>query len=113
MHEYYWENYTEMDQYGYENFDNQQALLHQVNANQDKFLALKHRLKTMLDAPFLEGWISVMTGKKSRSIFILALNFWKTAGHVPIYNWKRRSVDYSMTLMKSSYEAPGRTWRGK
>ena len=34
MHEYYWENYTEMDQYGYENFDNQQALFHQVNANQ-------------------------------------------------------------------------------
>ena len=27
MHEYYWENYTEMDQYGYEDFDNQQALL--------------------------------------------------------------------------------------
>ena len=26
MHEYYWENYTEMDQYGYEDFDNQQAL---------------------------------------------------------------------------------------
>ena len=28
MHEYYWENYTEMDQYGYEDYDNQQALLH-------------------------------------------------------------------------------------
>ncbi len=27
MHEYYWENYTEMDQYGYEDYDNQQALL--------------------------------------------------------------------------------------
>ena len=26
MHEYYWENYTEMDQYGYENFDNQQMV---------------------------------------------------------------------------------------
>ena len=25
MHEYYWENYTEMDEYGYENYDNQQA----------------------------------------------------------------------------------------
>ena len=34
MHEYYWENYTEMDQYGYENYDNQQALLHQINANE-------------------------------------------------------------------------------
>ena len=22
MHEYYWENYTEMDQYGYEDYDN-------------------------------------------------------------------------------------------
>lgn len=41
MHEYYWENYTEMDEYGYENYDNQQALLRQVNANQDKLL-LKH-----------------------------------------------------------------------
>ena len=30
MHEYYWQNYTEMDEYGYENFDNQQALLHQI-----------------------------------------------------------------------------------
>ena len=27
MHEYYWENYTEMDQYGYEDYDNQQALV--------------------------------------------------------------------------------------
>ena len=29
MHTYYWDNYTEMDQYGYENFDNQQALFQQ------------------------------------------------------------------------------------
>ena len=29
MQEYYWENYAEMDQYGYEDYDNQQALLHQ------------------------------------------------------------------------------------
>ena len=35
MHDYYWENYTEMDQYGYEDYDNQQALLSQVNANQE------------------------------------------------------------------------------
>ena len=51
MHEYYWENYTEMDEYGYENYDNQQALLRQVNANQDKLL-LKHRFEKMLDSPF-------------------------------------------------------------
>ena len=38
MHAYYWENYTEMDQYGYEDFDNQQALLHQINANNESRL---------------------------------------------------------------------------
>ena len=51
MHEYYWENYTEMDQYGYEDFDNQQALLGQVNANKEK-LDLRRRFKKMLDSPF-------------------------------------------------------------
>lgn len=51
MQEYYWENYTEMDEYGYEDYDNQQALLHQVNANNEK-LQLKHRFEKMLVAPF-------------------------------------------------------------
>ena len=51
MHEYYWQNYTEMDEYGYENFDNQQALLHQINANQEQ-LILKHRFRKMLESPF-------------------------------------------------------------
>ena len=51
MHEYYWENYTEMDQYGYEDYDNQQALLHQVNANQEKWMQ-KHRYEKMIASPF-------------------------------------------------------------
>ena len=42
MHDYYWENYTEMDEYGYENYDNQQALLHQINANEEQ-RKLRHR----------------------------------------------------------------------
>ena len=51
MHEYYWENYTEMDQYGYEEFDNRQALLAQVNANQEQLL-LRKRFRNMQDSPF-------------------------------------------------------------
>ena len=39
MHDYYWENYTEMDQYGYEDFDNRQALLQQENANREAFIS--------------------------------------------------------------------------
>ena len=51
MHEYYWENYTEMDEYGYENFDNQQALLNQINANAQQH-SLHSRYKKMLDSPY-------------------------------------------------------------
>ena len=58
MHEYYWQNYTEMDEYGYENFDNQQALLHQINANQEQ-LILKHRFRYFLvstNSIFRHAW---------------------------------------------------------
>ena len=69
MHEYYWENYTEMDQYGYEDYDNQQALLSQVNANQDK-LVLKHRFERMADAPFFGRVDFIFDGKTRRSLSI-------------------------------------------
>ncbi len=72
MHEYYWENYTEMDQYGYESFDNQQALLHQVNANQEQ-LILKQRFLKMLDSPFSEELIFCMRETKRRRYFISEL----------------------------------------
>ena len=67
MHEYYWENYTEMDQYGYENFDNQQALLHQVNANQEE-RQRRHRFRKMLDSPFFGrvDWYSI-ENRRNRS----------------------------------------------
>ena len=68
MHEYYWENYTEMDQYGYEDYDNQQALLNQVNANQDR-LALKHRFERMADSPFFGRVDFVFDGVARRCPF--------------------------------------------
>ena len=36
--------------------NNQQALLHRINANQEK-LDLKHRFQKMLDSPFSGEWI--------------------------------------------------------
>ena len=68
MHDYYWQNYTEMDQYGYEDYDNQQALLHQVNANQEQLL-LRSRFRKMLDSPFFGR---AMTGMMSRKFSISA-----------------------------------------
>ena len=66
MHEYYWDNYTEMDQYGYEDYDNQQALLQQTNANAEK-LKMKHRYERMKDAPFFGRVDFILTVRMHRS----------------------------------------------
>ena len=116
MHEYYWENYTEMDQYGYENFDNQQALLHQVNANQEQ-LALKHRLKTMLDAPFFGRVDFCYDGEEEPEHFYIGIgNFGEQAGHVPlIYDWRApvSGLFYDFDKGPASYEAPGGLMEGE
>lgn len=116
MHEYYWENYTEMDQYGYENFDNQQALLHQVNANQEQ-IALKHRLKAMLDAPFFGRVDFCYEGEEKPEQFYIGIgNFAEQAGHVPlIYDWRApvSGLFYDFDKGEASYEAPGGLMEGE
>ena len=89
MHEYYWDNYTEMDQYGYEDYDNQQALLQRVNANQDS-LRLKARYVKMLDSPFFGRVDFRYEGDDEPELFYSGIgNFAEEAGKVPlIYDWR-------------------------
>lgn len=116
MHEYYWENYAEMDQYGYENFDNQQALLHQVNANQEQ-QALKHRLKKMLDSPFF-GRVDFCyeEEEEAESFYIGIGNFAEKTGQVPlIYDWRApvSGLFYDFDKGPASYEAPAGILKGE
>ena len=84
MHEYYWENYTEMDQYGYEDYDNQQALLHQVNANQEQLL-LKQRFRRMLDSPFFGRVDFCYEGEAEAETFYIGIgNFAEKTGGIPL-----------------------------
>ena len=109
MHEYYWENYTEMDQYGYENFDNQQALLHQINANEQQ-LHLKRRFKKMLDSPFFGRVDFLYEGEDEPEIFYIGIgNFAEQAGKVPlVYDWRApvSGLFYDFDKGPASYEAP-------
>ena len=80
MHNYYWENYTEMDQYGYEEFDNRQALLNQVNANQEQKI-LRHRFRRMLDSPFFwKSRFSVRGGGRSGDLLYWNWKFCRGGG---------------------------------
>ena len=80
------ENYTEMDQYGYENYDNQQALFRQISANEEQ-LILKQRFRRMADSPFFGRVDFIYEGEDEPEIFL----YW---------NWKfrRESRAYSISI---------------
>ena len=116
MHEYYWENYTEMDQYGYEDYDNQQALLQQVNANRDKSKLMK-RLEKMIDSPFF-GRVDFLfeTEEEEEPFYIGIGNFGERAGMTPlIYDWRApvSSLFYDFDKGEAFYEAPSGVIKGE
>lgn len=115
MHEYYWENYTEMDEYGYENFDNQQALLNQINANAQQH-SLHTRYKKMLDSPFFGRVDFVYEGEEEPESFYIGIGTFSPAkGSVPlIYDWRApvSSLFYDYDSGEAAYEAPGGEMRG-
>lgn len=109
MQEYYWDNYAEMDEYGYENFDNQQAMLRQINANAEQ-LNFRQRLIKMLDSPYF-GRVDFLYADedKPENFYIGIANFSEGAGHIPlIYDWRApvSSLFYDYDKGEASYTAP-------
>ena len=109
IHEYYWENYTEMDQYGYENFDNQQALLHEINASNEK-IELRRRFRKMMDSPFFGRVDFCYEGDDEPEIFYIGIaNLAEENGGLPlIYDWRApvSGLFYDFDKGPASYQAP-------
>lgn len=116
MNDYYWENYTEMDQYGYEDFDNQRALLTQVNANEENRMTL-YRLKKMKGNPFFGSVEFQYDGDEEAEDFFIGIgNFAESAGSRPlIYDWRApvSGLFYDYDKGPASYEAPGGLLEGE
>ncbi len=116
MNDYYWENYTEMDQYGYEDFDNQRALLNQVNANTENRKMLE-RLKKMAGSPFFGSVEFQYDGEDTAEDFYIGIgNFAERTGGLPlIYDWRApvSGLFYDYDKGEASYEAPGGMMEGE
>ncbi len=116
MNDYYWENYTEMDQYGYEDFDNRRALQNQVNANEANRVKL-HRLKKMVDSPFFGSVEFRYDGETGEETFYIGIaNFAERAGSLPlVYDWRApvSGLFYDYDKGAASYEAPGGRMEGE
>lgn len=115
MNDYYWENYTEMDQYGYEDFDNRRALLNQINANEQN-LEMLHRLKKMKDSPFF-GSVEFLYDEddEAENFYIGIGNFAEQTGCIPlVYDWRApvSGLFYDYDKGEASYEAPGGIMEG-
>lgn len=109
MHEYYWSNYTEMDEYGYENFDNRQALLTRLNANSQQ-MDLRRRFKKMLDSPYFARIDFIYDGEEEAERYYIGIgNFSEGAGHTPlIVDWRApvASLFYDFDKGQASFETP-------
>ena len=116
MHEYYWENYTEMDQYGYEDYDNQQALFRQMNANEEQF-RLRKRFKKMQDSPFFGRVDFRYDGDEEAATFYIGIgNLSESAGSLPlVYDWRApvSGLFYDYDKGSASYEAPSGIFEGE
>lgn len=116
MHEYYWENYTEMDEYGYENFDNRQALLAQKKTNEEQ-MKLRRRFRKMLDSPYF-GRVDFRyeDEEESETFYIGIGNFSEDTGRIPlIYDWRApvSGLFYDFDRGEAFYEAPGGRMEGE
>ena len=116
MHEYYWENYTEMDQYGYEDYDNQQSLFRQMNANEEQF-RLRKRFKKMQDSPFFGRVDFRYDGDEEAETFYIGIgNLSESAGSLPlVYDWRApvSGLFYDYDKGPASYEAPSGIFEGE
>lgn len=116
MHDYYWENHTEMDEYGYENYDNSQALLSQINSNNEQ-LKLKERFRRMLDSPYFGRVDFVFEDEDEPEEFYIGIgNFSEGSGHTPlIYDWRApiSSLFYDFDKGEAYYQAPNGVINGE
>lgn len=116
MNDYYWQNYAEMDEYGYEIYDNQQALLGQIKSNQEQAL-FRQRLKRMLDSPYFGRVDFCYEGEDEAESFYIGIgNFAEKTGAVPlIYDWRApvSGLFYDFDKGKALYEAPSGILEGE
>ena len=70
MNEYYWDNYTEMDQYGYEDYDNRAGAENAGECQSGENWKMRRRSETYARCTIFSGSVdSSMTEKTSRKIF--------------------------------------------
>lgn len=116
MDEYYWENYNEFDEYGYEYYDNQRNRLMKASENEQK-LNERHRYVKMLDSPYFARVDFIYEGETEPESYYIGIgSFAEDAASVPVvFDWRApvSGLFYDFDKGPASFEAPAGLMEGE
>jgi len=109
MHEYFWDNYGEFDEYGYEQYDNSKALESSV-LQLSEYIKQKHKYTNMMDSPYFGRIDFVYDGEDEEEAYYIGIgNFREGRAKDPlIYDWRApvSSLFYDYDAGRAMFMAP-------
>lgn len=89
MNEYFWENYAEFDEYGYEMYDNRQALKTRLT-QQEAYAKERTRYQKMLDSPYFGRVDFCYEGEEEPEVYYIGVgNLAKEHAAQPlVFDWR-------------------------
>lgn len=116
FHEYFWNSYTEFDEYGYELYDNTNAIKQKIVQKGD-YIREKYIFERMKDSPYFGRVDFLYDGEDEvEPCYIGISNLAENAASLPlVYDWRApiSSLFYDYDVGEASYEAPGGTMTGR
>ena len=116
MNDYFWENYTEFDEYGYEMFDNKMALKTRLT-QQEEYKRDKKRYEKMTDAPYFGRVDFCYEGEDEPEVYYIGVgNLTENHGAgAYVYDWRApvSGLFYDYDKGKAEFLAPMGRIRGE
>lgn len=116
MHEYFWENYNEFDEYGYELYDNSTALKGRMR-EQDEYKRERMRYEKMLDSPYFGRVDFCYGGEDEPERYYIGIgNLAKGRAEQPyVFDWRApvSGLFYDYDKGPAQFEAPAGILNGE
>lgn len=116
MHQYFWENYNEFDEYGYELYDNTNAVKARLKEQGD-YVRERFRYEKMLYSPYFGRVDFCYEGEEeSESYYIGIANLAKgRAGEPYVFDWRApvSGLFYDYDQGEASFAAPAGVMKGE
>lgn len=116
MNDYFWDNYAEFDEYGYEMFDNKMSLKTRLT-QQEEYQRDRKRYEKMLDAPYFGRVDFCYDGDEEPEVYYIGVgNLTEDHGKgAYVYDWRApvSGLFYDYDKGKASFQAPAGVMEGE